>query len=119
MSLDSREFALQLEHHWGGITASHVFFDNHSGPFEAVVETSAGGVRITFNGWEEHPFVATAAGIRIVYHRAGARRVDVLTEAIPGSEVRISPVARPPIKGRKVAIRFGGPDVRYVPLDDK
>ena len=78
------------------------YFDNHDGPFEAVVEPSASGVRVTFNGWEEHPFVATAARIRMVYHRPGADRVDVVAEAMPGGKVRIRPADRPPIQGKKV-----------------
>lgn len=119
MSPDSGDLALQLEHHWGAISANHVFFDNHDGPFEAVVQPAAGGVRVTYNGWEEHPFVATAARIRMVYHRPGADRVDLIVEAMPDGEVRIRPAGRPLIHGRKVAVRLGGPEVRHFRLDHK
>jgi hypothetical protein len=119
MSPDSDDLALQLVHHWGGMSASHVFFDNHDGPFDAVVEASAGGVRVTFTGWEEYPFVATAAKIRMAYDRPGAARVEFVAEAIPGGEVRIRPVGKPPIQGRKVALRLGGADARYFHQDHK
>src|SRR4051812_31522627 len=68
MSPDPGEFALRLEHHWGGLHANRVYFDNHEGPFEAVVERSADGVRVTFNGWEERPFTASSKKIRVTYH---------------------------------------------------
>jgi hypothetical protein len=119
MSPDSGDLSLQLEHHWGSISAHHVYFDNHDGPFEAVVEPSADGVRVTFNGWEDHPFVATSARIRMVYHRPGAGLVDFVAEAMPGGEVRIRPAGRTLIHGRKVAVRLGGPEVRYVQTDCK
>ena len=106
---------LRLEHHWGGIAASHVFFNDHDGPFEAVVEPMANGVRVTIKGWEEHPFMATAPSIRMVYDRPESRRVDVVMEAMPGGEVRIRPAGRSPIHGRRVSVRLGGPEARYGP----
>jgi hypothetical protein len=108
------DFALKLDYPWGGIAASRVYFDNHDGPFEAVVEPSGPGVRVTFKGWEEKPFVATAEKVRIIYHRPGAGRVDVLAEAMPGGEVRIQPVGRPPIRGRNISVHLGGNNARYV-----
>jgi len=119
MSLDPGECTLRLEHHWGGIAANHVYFDDHDGLFEAVVEPSASGVRVTFNGWEEHPFVATTARIRMVYERPGAARVEVVAEPMPGGKVRIAPVGRPAIHGKKVSIRMGGPEVRYLQPDHR
>jgi hypothetical protein len=119
MSLDSGDLGLQLAHRWGAISARHVYFDNHDGSFEAVVEPSADGVRITFRGWEEHPFVAKAARIRMVYQRRGAERVDVLAETMANGEVRIRPVGQPPIHGRKVVARLGGPEARYFLADHK
>ena len=119
ISLDSGDLGLQLVHHWGAISARHVYFDNHDGSFEAVVEPSAAGVRVTFKGWEEHPFVATAARIRMVYQRRGADRVDVVAETMATGEVRIRPVGQPPIQGRKVVARLGGPDARYYLADHK
>jgi hypothetical protein len=119
MSLDSGDFALHLEHHWGGLSASHVYFDNHAGPFEAIVESTKSGVRVTFNGWEKHPFVATSTSIRIVYHSDGAGGVDLVAEAMPGGEVRVRPVGRTAVQGRKITIRLGCPDVRSVHLDHK
>jgi hypothetical protein len=117
MSPNSGDLSLQLEHHWGSISDSHVFFNNHEDPFEAVVEPSADGVQVTFTGWEEHPFVATAARIRMVYHRPGAGLVDFVAEAMPDGEVRIRPAGRTLIHGRKVAVRLGCSDVRYVQND--
>ena len=119
MSPDSGDLGLQLVHHWGAISARHVYFDNHDGSFEAVVEPSADGVRVTFKGWEEHPFVATATRIRMVYQRRGAERVDVLAETMQGGEVRIRPVGQPPMQGRKVGARLGGPEARYFLADHK
>jgi hypothetical protein len=66
-SLAGYDRTLRLDHHWGSIVASHVFMDDHDGPFEAVAEQAGSGVRVTFNGWEAHRFVATSAGIRLVY----------------------------------------------------
>jgi hypothetical protein len=113
ISLEPGDCTLKLEHHWGGISGNHVYFDKHDGPFEAVLEQSPSGVRVTFNGWEEHPFVATAAQIRMIYHRPGADRVDVVVERTSGGNVRVQPVGRLPVQGKRVSIRLGGPEVRY------
>ena len=88
MSPDPGEFALRLEHHWGGLDANRVYFDDHEGPFEAVVERSADGVRVTFNGWEERPFTASSKTIRVAYHGPGAGRADFIVEAMPDGEVQ-------------------------------
>jgi hypothetical protein len=119
MSLDSPDCTLKLEHHWGGISANHVYFENHDGRFEAIVEPSPNGVRVTFNGWEEHPFVATAARMRVIYRRPGADPVDVVAEALPGGKVRIRPAGRPTVQGEKISIRLGGPEVQYFPSHPK
>ena len=117
MSLDPGEYTLNLEYHWGGLSGNHVYFDTHDGPFEAVVEPSPSGVRITFNGWEEHPFVASAARIRMVYNQPGAARVDFVAEAMSSGEVRVRPAGRRSIEGRKVAFRLGGSKARPLQLE--
>ncbi len=117
--MGSGDLDLHLEHHWGAISASRVFFDKQDGPFEAIVEPSAGGVRVTFTGWEEHPFVATAKSMRVVCRRPGVGRVELVVEAMAGGEVRILPSSNAPIRGKKVAVRLGSGDVRYVRLDYK
>ena len=101
MSPGPGDYNLKLEHHWGAISGNHVYFDNHDGPFEAVVEPSPSGVRVTFDGWEEHPFVATAAKIRMIYHRPGAAPTDVLVEAMPGGTVQVQPTGRSVCTGQK------------------
>lgn len=113
MSQAQGDRTLQLDHHWGGIVGSHVFLDDHDGPFEAIAEPAGNGVRVTFKGWEEHPFVATASILRIVYHRPESPPVDLVIEAMPAGQVRISPRGRSPIQGKRVSVRLGGPEVRF------
>src|SRR5437870_3692030 len=67
MSLDQGDRTLGLSWPWGAMAVNHVQFDDHRGPFEAVVESSGQGVRVTFDGWGKGPFVASAAKIRIIY----------------------------------------------------
>jgi hypothetical protein len=119
MSPDPGEFALRLEHHWGGLGVNRVYFDNHDGPFEAVVQRSADGVRVTFNGWEERPFTASSKSIRVTYHGPGVGRADFLVEAMPDGEVQLRVAGRPSIQGEKISVRLGGPEVRYVPTKPK
>jgi hypothetical protein len=113
MSLQPGDCTLKLEHHWGGISGNHIYFDNHAGPFEAVVEPSASGVRVTFTGWEEHPFVAKATKIRIVYRGPGAETADFVAGSVAGGNVQLQPVGHPAVQGYKVSIRLGGSDVKY------
>ena len=119
MSPDPGEFALRLEHHWGGLGANRVYFDDHDGPFEAVVERSADGVRVTFNGWEERPFTASSKTIRVAYHGPGAGRADFIVEAMPDGEVQLRVAGRPAIRGEKISVRLGVPEVKYVPTKPK
>lgn len=114
MSLEPGEFALRLEHHWGGLGASRVHFDDHDGPFEAVVERSAGGVRVIFNGWEEHPFTASSKKVRVVYRSLKAEHTDFVAEATPDGGVQLKAAGRPPIRGSRISVRLGVRDARYL-----
>jgi hypothetical protein len=89
------------------MAANHVLFNDHRGPFQAVVESAGKGVRVTFIGWGETPFVASADKIRIIYRVAGRKEMDITTEAIEGGAVRVRPVDRPATQGRRIVIGLG------------
>jgi len=113
MSLAQGERTLQLYHHWGSIVASHVFLDDQDGPFEAIAEPVGGRVRVTLKGWEKHPVVATAAGIRIVYHPPRSQPVDMVIEPMPAGDVRMSHAGRSPIQSKRISVRLGGPEFHF------
>jgi hypothetical protein len=107
MSLDQRNYALGLSWPWGAMAANHVMFNDHRGPFKAVVESPGKGVRVTFDGWGRQPFVASADKIRIIYWVAGKKAIDFVAEAIAGGIVRILPVDRPVTQGKRIVIGLG------------
>ena len=77
MSPDPGDCSLGLTWQWGSMAVNHVLFDDHSGPFKAIVEPTGRGVRVTFNGWGEEPFVASAdKQIRIVYQVGRKKEID-------------------------------------------
>ena len=108
MSLDQGDCTLGLSFPWGAMAVNHVMFNDHRGPFKAVVESSGKGVRVTFDGWGKGPFVASAAKVRIIYRVGGRKEIDFAAEAISGGEVRVRPVDRPVTQGRRVIIGLGG-----------
>ena len=108
MSLDRRDYSLAVSWPWGAMAANHVMFNDHRGPFKAVVESSGKGVRVTFDGWGEGPFVASADKIRIVYRVAGRNEMEFTAEAISGEAVRVRRVDGPETRGRRIVIGFGG-----------
>jgi hypothetical protein len=61
LSLDPGDCTLRLSWPWGAMAVNHVLFQDHRGPFQAVVESAGAGVRVTFDGWGREPFVASAA----------------------------------------------------------
>jgi hypothetical protein len=107
MSLDPADGSLGLSWSWGAMSANCVMFNDHRGPFKAIVESSGKGVRVTFVGWSEEPFVASADKIRIIYWVAGRKEMDFAAELVPGGAVRIQPVDRPVAQGRRIIIRLG------------
>jgi hypothetical protein len=107
MSLDKADESLGLSWSWGALSANRVMFNNHRGPFKAIVESSAKRVRVTFDGWGEEPFVASAEKIRIIYWVAGRKEMDFAAELVPGGAVRIRPVDRPATQGRRIIIGLG------------
>jgi hypothetical protein len=107
MSLDPGDCTLGLSWPWGAMAVNHVLFKDHRGPFQAVVESSGEGVRVTFVGWGTEPFVASAAKIRIIYWVAGRKEIDLVTEAISDGAVRVRPVDRPVTQGRRIVIGLG------------
>jgi hypothetical protein len=107
MSLDPGDCTLGLSWPWGAMAVNHVTFHDHRGPFQAVVESSGEGARVTFDGWGKEPFVATAAKIRIIYRVGGRAAIDLVAEAISGGEVRVRPVDRPVTQGRRIVIGLG------------
>jgi hypothetical protein len=107
LSLDRGDCTLGMSWPWGAMAVNHVMFNDHRGPFQAVVESSGPGVRVTFIGWGETPFVASADKMRIIYRVAGRRAIDFATEAIEGGAVRVRPVDRPATQGRRIVIGLG------------
>jgi hypothetical protein len=107
MSLDQGDCTLGLSCPWGAMAVNHVLFNDHSGPFKAVVESSGKGVRVTFDGWGKEPFVASADKVRIIYWVAGRKEIDFVAEAISGGAVRVRPVDRPVTQGRRIVIGLG------------
>ena len=68
ISPDQGDCPLGLSWRWGSMAVKHVWFDDHRGPFKAVVESSGKAVRVTFEGWGKERFVASAeTQIRINY----------------------------------------------------
>src|SRR4051812_47436659 len=67
-SPDPGECPLGLSWRWGSMAVKRVHFEDHEGPFKAVVDSTGQGVRITFHGWGKDPFVASAdRQVRVVY----------------------------------------------------
>src|SRR5947209_16685316 len=46
MSPDRGDCTLRLSWPWGAMAVNHVLFDDHHGPFKAVVESAGKGVRV-------------------------------------------------------------------------
>jgi hypothetical protein len=107
MRLDQRDSTLGLLWPWGAMAANHVMFNDHRGPFKAVVESSGRGVRVTFDGRDKGPFIASAAKIRIISWVAGRKEIEFTAEAIPGGAVRIRPADRPVAQGRRIVVGLG------------
>jgi hypothetical protein len=57
--------------------------------------------------------VATAVGIRIVYHRPKSNPVELVIETTPVGEVRISQDGRSQIRAKRVSVHLGGPEPRF------
>jgi hypothetical protein len=107
MSLDQGDCTLGLSWPWGAMAVNHNQFHDHRRPFQAVVESSGAGVRVTFDGWGKEPFVASAAKIRIIYRVAGGKEIDLVAESISGGAVRVRPVDQPVVQGRQIVIGLG------------
>jgi hypothetical protein len=114
MSLDEGDATLRLSWPWGGMAVNHVMSNDHDGPFRAVVESSGKGVRITFDGRGEEPFVASAGKIRIIYRVAGKKAIDFAAEAVPGWGVRVRQSDRRVTQGRRIVIGLGEPTAKGV-----
>ena len=108
MSPDRGDCALRLSWPWGAMAVNHVLFDDHRGPFKAVVESTGMGVRVTFDGWGKEPFVASAdKEVRVIYWVAGRKEFDFTAEAISAGEVRVRPAGQPDIRARHIVIGLG------------
>jgi hypothetical protein len=109
MSPDRGDCTLGLSWRWGTMAVNHVLFDDHRGPFKAVVESTGKGVRVSFEGWGKEPFVASAdKEVRIIYWVAGRKELDFTAEATSGGEVRVRPAGRPDIRGKRIILGLGG-----------
>jgi len=107
MSLDRGDYTLELSWPWGAMAANHVMFNDHRGPFKAVVESSGRGVRVTFDGRDKGPFIASAAKIRIISWVVGRKEIDFTVEAISDGAVRGRPADRPVTQGGRIVIGRG------------
>jgi hypothetical protein len=107
ISLDQGNCTLGLSWPWGAMAVNHVRFNDHNGPFKAIVESSGKEVRCTFDGWGKGRFSASAPKMRIVYWVGGRREIDFNAEVIPGGTVRVQPVDRPISEGRRIIIGLG------------
>jgi hypothetical protein len=107
LSLDPGDCTLGLSRPWGAMAVDHVTFHDHRGPSKAVVESSGRGVRVTFAGRGETPFIASADRIRIIYRVAGRKEIDFAAQAISGGAVRVRAVDRPVAQGRLIVIGLG------------
>jgi hypothetical protein len=91
------------------MAVKHVLFDNHHGPFKAIVESTGKGVRVAFEGWGKEPFVASAEKeLRVIYWVAGKKEIEFTVEVASGGEVRVRRAGRPDIRGRRVVLGLGG-----------
>ena len=90
------------------MAVNHVMFNDHRGPFKAIVESSGKGIRVTFDGWGKSPFAASASKVRIIYWVAGRKEIDFEAEVVSGGEVRVRPVDRRVTQGRRIVIGLGG-----------
>jgi hypothetical protein len=107
MSMDREACTLTLSWPWGAMAVNHVLFDDHRGPFKAFVESSAKRVRVTFDGWSNQPFVASAEKLRIIYWVTGKKEIDCVADLISGGAVRVRPVGRPVTEAKRVVIGLG------------
>jgi hypothetical protein len=108
MSPDRGDCTLRLSWLWGAMAVNHVLLDDHRGPFKAIVEPTGRGVRVTFNGWGEEPFVASAdKQIRIVYRVGRKKEIDFTAEVASTGEVRVRPEGRKIVEGKRVVIGLG------------
>jgi hypothetical protein len=83
-------------------------FDDHPGPFKAVVESSAKGVRVRFDGWGKEPFAAVVyKQVRVIYRAAGRKEVEFTAEATTDGEVRLLFPGRPKIRGKRIVLGLG------------
>jgi hypothetical protein len=91
------------------MAVNHVLFNDHRGPFKAVVDSTGKGVRVRFDGWGKEPFVASAEKeVRVIYWVVGRKEIDFTAEAASGGEVRVRPTGRPDIRGRRIVLGLGG-----------
>jgi hypothetical protein len=106
-SLDPEDCTLGLSFPWGAMAVNHVLFNDHRGPFKAIVESSGKGITVTFDGWGKDRFIASAEKIRVIYRIGGNKEIDFEAKPISGGAVRVQPVGRTVSEGRRVVIRLG------------
>jgi hypothetical protein len=91
------------------MAVKHVRFEDHCGPFKAVVESTRQGVRVRFDGWGQEPFAAVAdKEVRIIYWVAGRKEMDFTAEVATAEEVSLRLAGRPVIRGTRIVIELGG-----------
>ena len=113
ISPDQGDCPLGLSWRWGSMAVKHVWFDDHRGPFKAVVESTGKAVRVNFDGWGKERFVASAdKQIRIIYKPVGRKAIEFTMESSSAGEVRVRRVDRPDVRGRRVVLELGAVDAQ-------
>jgi len=108
MSPDAGDCSLGLSWRWGSMAVKRVQFDDHAGGFKAVVESTDRGVCVTFDGWGEEPFIASAdKQVRVVYKVGRAKEIDFTAELGRDGSVRVRPEEGQAIEARRIVIGLG------------
>jgi len=100
------------------MAVKRVRFDDHGGAFTASVESTGQGVRVTFDGWGEEPFIASADGqVRVVFRARDKKWIDFTAEAGPAGGVRVRREAGEAKEGKRIAIRLGEGEPRVSAIE--
>jgi hypothetical protein len=92
-----------------GRDGGRVIFNDHNGPYKAIVEPTGKGVKVTFDGWGKESFTASAKKeIRIISRVAGRKEIEFTVEFVSSSEVRIRSDPRQSVRGSRIVAAIGG-----------
>jgi hypothetical protein len=99
------------------MAVNHVVFNDHHGPYKAIVELGLKGVKIMFEvGGKESFTVSASKEIRIISRVAGRKEIEFTVEVVSTREIRIRSAARLTVRGSRVGIAFGSRDERGISM---